>query len=119
MCPRLHSGQQVARNFKTDTETIMQSWDVTCGSWNYNHSKSISWCQPPLGVLKVNFDGNYVREEHWGGFGSLICDHDGTVICNYSGLIGATNAIVNYREEISSLSVYFLILFHHVLCESN
>lgn len=57
-----------------------------------NFRKSISWCTPPLGVLKLNLDGSYIREEHRGGFGSVIRDHGGTVIFNHSDPIGATDA---------------------------
>lgn len=62
----------------------------------------MTWWPPPLGVLKLNFDGSYIREEHRVGFGCVIRDHDGTVIRSYSGQIGTTNT---NEEEISSMLI--------------
>lgn len=40
---------------------------------------------PPHGILKLNFDGSFIKEEHKRGFGGVIRDSLGQVLCNLSG----------------------------------
>lgn len=63
---------------------------------------TIPWSPPSLNLLKLNFDGSFIRGENRGGIGGIICDHDGAVIRNYSGPVDAFNA---NEAEIYSLLI--------------
>lgn len=81
---RLLFGQQGVRNSRGFiVETIMQSWDAILEDGVLSSRHPISWCPPPLNVLKLNFAGSYIRAENWGGIGGVISDHDGTILRNY------------------------------------
>lgn len=43
-------------------------------------------------MLKLNFDGNYIRGENRGGIGDVIRGNEGTMIYNYLGLVVASDA---------------------------
>lgn len=45
-----------------------------------------------LDILKLNFDGSYIRGENRGGIGSVICGHDDAITCNYSGPVAVADA---------------------------
>lgn len=56
----------------------------------------------PRNLFKLNFDGNYTRGENQRGIGGVIRSHDGTTICNYSVVVGVSNA---NEDEIYSLPI--------------
>ncbi|KAK8945074.1 hypothetical protein KSP39_PZI007956 [Platanthera zijinensis] len=51
--------------------------DADNGSWNVHCNHQISWTSPPVGWLKVNFDGS-VHANFKAGLGCVVRDHLGT-----------------------------------------
>lgn len=45
-----------------------------------------------MGLVKLNFDGNYIRGENRGGIGDVIRGNEGTMIYNYLELVVASDA---------------------------
>ncbi|GMI69888.1 hypothetical protein like AT3G25270 [Hibiscus trionum] len=52
------------------------------------------WSAPPLGFLKLNFDGAMAINGNAGGIGGIIRNHLGVVISSYSNRISAGPAIM-------------------------
>lgn len=48
---------------------------------------------PPLsGVLKLNFDGSFIKEGQRGGYGGVIRDSSGEILCSYFGPINCVDS---------------------------
>lgn len=45
-----------------------------------------------MDILKLNFDGNYIRGEPRGSIGGVIRGYDRAIIRNYSGLVDVSDA---------------------------
>lgn len=46
---------------------------------------SSSWKPPTYGVLKLNFDESFFKDEHKGGYGGVIRNNADQVLCSLSG----------------------------------
>jgi uncharacterized protein YxjI len=44
-----------------------------------------TWCPPPQGELKLNFDGSFFSENKTGGWGFAIRDHAGSAVLAVQG----------------------------------
>ena len=47
---------------------------------------------PPIGVLKLNFDGSFVRSLRKGAIGGVIRDWNGNIVRSFSGPIDSSDA---------------------------
>ncbi|XP_008779556.2 uncharacterized protein LOC103699299 [Phoenix dactylifera] len=56
----------------------------------------VSWIPPPLGYLKVNFDGSVATDRRLGGVGFVIRDHFGSLVA--AGGRGSTGLTVAGAE---------------------
>lgn len=72
--------------------------------WNFGLNLINSFHLVLLDILELNFDDSYIREENQGGIGGVIREHDGAIISNYSGPIGASDA---NEAEIYSLLISY------------
>ena len=61
----------------------------------------VEWICPPLGILKLNFDGSFLRSTNQGGIGVVIRNWNGDVIRNYSGPV--VSMVVNEAEVYALL----------------
>lgn len=52
----------------------------------------VSWIPPPDGVLKLNFGGSFLKEMRKGGYGGVIRNSWGIVLCNLSGPVQCDDA---------------------------
>ena len=52
----------------------------------------VEWICPPLGTLKRNFNGNFLRSTHQGGIGGVIRNWNGYVVRNFSGSVVSLDA---------------------------
>lgn len=65
------------------------SWDACFRrKWAENQIKGSSWMPPLHGVLKLNFAWRFLNEKHKGGYGRIIRNSFGQVLCSFSGPVG-------------------------------
>lgn len=62
----------------------------------------VAWIPPPEGVLKLNFYGSSLSELHKGGYGGVIRNSCGIVLCCLSGPI--------YRSNANGAKVYAMLI---------
>lgn len=60
------------------------------------------WIPPPLGVLKLNFDGSALSHPDMAGLGSLVHNSNGNILFSYSGSAGYYS--VNRAESLALLT---------------
>lgn len=53
--------------------------------WNAKFLKQVLWMSPPMGILKLNFDGNFIKSINTGGIWRVIRDWNGKVVRRSSG----------------------------------
>lgn len=72
---------------------LICSWD-TCFqmSRTVKPISIVSWIPPLDRVLKLNFDGSFLKEVHKSGYGGVIRNSCGMVLCCLSGPIQCDNA---------------------------
>lgn len=51
-----------------------------------------SLLHPPNGVLKLIFDGSFLKDVRWGGYGGVIRDSMGAILCSYVGAVDLSNS---------------------------
>lgn len=58
---------------------------------------SFLW-NPPIGVLKLNFDGSFIKDVRRGGYGGLIRESRGHTLCSYFGpvIVAESNEVEVY-----------------------
>ena len=61
----------------------------------------VFWEYPPVGVLKLHFDGSFVKP-NWGGIGGVTRDCNNILLRSYSGPVISLNA---NESEVFSLLV--------------
>lgn len=54
--------------------------------------KTPSWISPPAGLLKLNFDGSFLKELRKGGFGGVTRDSLDIPLCTYSGSLDCVHS---------------------------
>ena len=60
----------------------------------------MKWNLPPVGFLKLNFDGNFFKHIHLGGIGGVIRDSSGLVVKKLSGPVSSSDS---NGAEVSAL----------------
>ena len=69
-----------------DLSDLDISWvEVLRGGWNAKPVNRVLWLNPPMGVLKLNFDRSFVHSLRRGGIGLVIKDWPDVVVQSYSG----------------------------------
>lgn len=56
-----------------DLSDLNRSWGaIFMGSWRVKCSQRLSWMSPPMEVLKLNFDGSFIKSLSRGGIEGVI-----------------------------------------------
>lgn len=77
------------------------SWDACFqGRRKVNLVLGVLWLHPPQGVLKLNFDSSF-RSESIGGYGGVIGDIFGQVLCNFLGLASYLSLLTLTRRRFT------------------
>jgi hypothetical protein len=70
---------------------LYRSWSSFFkGGWRVK--SRVAWMNPPVGVLKLNFDGSFVRSLRKGGIGGVIRDWNGKMVRSFYGPIDSSDA---------------------------
>ena len=86
-------------------EDLNRSWVVFFKGGRCAKSfQQILWERPPLGVLKLNFDGSFVQSISRGGIRGLIRDWIGNIVRNFSGPADSLDA---NKAEVLALLIGF------------
>ena len=69
-----------------DLNDLHRSWVVILnGGWHVKPVSRVCWMTPPMGILKLNFDGSFIHSIKRGGIGGVIRDWYGTVFMSFLG----------------------------------
>lgn len=77
-------------------------------SWLGKQISRVSWIPPPHGVLKLNLDGSFLMEIRKGGYGGVIRDSSGVILCYLSGPVQC--------DDANGVEVYVLLMGCRELC---
>ncbi|KAK8926492.1 hypothetical protein KSP39_PZI018923 [Platanthera zijinensis] len=79
--------------------------EATSGNWAAHSNQASSWSPPPLGWLKVNFDGS-IHENNRAGLGCTIRNHVGELIAA-SGVKASSRSVnmTKLRSALTGLTV--------------
>lgn len=96
------------------------SWEVCInGGRKKSHVTHSSSICPPSGILKLNFDGSFIRDSGKGRFGGIIRDSSGQVVKRFSGVVDCSDAngaevhamLVDCRLVMTSFNWMLMMLF--------
>ena len=84
--------------------SILHNWKEV--SFSYPHRPQITerWLPPPLGVLKLNFDGSALGNSGMAGVQGVIRNEEGRILLSYLGPAGVRS--IN-KVELFSLNIGF------------
>lgn len=85
----LERNNRIFKNRSRTVEEIVEVIPKVVSEWvRQMHLKEFLWMiliglPPPVGILKINFDGSFHNSSWRGGIGGVIRDHSGNLVRNF------------------------------------
>lgn len=79
---------EVESSWMSLCKPYLLSWDACFqGGRLVKPVQKSSWMNPLDGLMKLNFDGSYIKEARRGGFSGVISDSSSKNLCSYLGVV--------------------------------